>query len=151
MSLFNWAPRYPVEMTEPMRQELIQLGVEDLRTPEQVDAVLGAAKGTVLVVVNSVCGCAAGNARPGVARALQHPVLPDRIVTVFAGVDLDAVARARSYFTGYQPSSPQIALLKDGKVVLMLERSRIEGNDAAGVARALTAAFDQHCARAAVS
>jgi len=145
MSLFNMAPQYPVELTEPMRRELTQLGVEDLRTPEQVDAVLGTGQGTVLVVVNSVCGCAAGNARPGVARALQHPVLPDRIVTVFAGVDREAVARARSYFTGYQPSSPQIALLKDGKIVFMLERSQIEGNDAAGVARALMAAFDRFC------
>src|SRR5690349_16470015 len=111
---FQMASGYPPEMTEPMRAELTRIGIEDLRTVEQVDQVLQPASGTVLVVVNSVCGCAAGNARPGVAKALQNEKLPDRIVTVFAGVDRDAVARARHYFTGYQPSSPQIALLKDG-------------------------------------
>src|SRR5688500_863360 len=97
---------YPPEMTEPMRAELTRIGVEDLRTPEQVDEVLAPAKGTVLVVVNSVCGCAAGNARPGVAKALQNEKVPDRTVTVFAGVYKDAAAKARQYFTGYQPSSP---------------------------------------------
>lgn len=140
------APSYPEELTEPMRQELVRLGVEDLRTPEDVDKVLAAKKGTVLVVVNSVCGCAAGNARPGVAKALQNAKLPDHIVTVFAGVDKAAVAQARSYFTGYNPSSPQIALIKDGEVAMMLERQNIEGRDANQVAGDLVAAFDKFCA-----
>lgn len=136
---------YPAEMTEPMRAELTRLGVEDLRTPEQVDEVLEPAKGTVLVVVNSVCGCAAGNARPGVAKALQNEKIPERVVTVFAGVDKEAVARARSYFTGYQPSSPQIALIKDGQVVAMLERTNIEGRTSDMVASDLVQAFNTFC------
>ena len=136
---------YPPEMTEPMRAELTRIGVEDLRTPQQVDEVLQPAKGTVLVVVNSVCGCAAGNARPGVAKALQNEKVPERIVTVFAGVDKEAVAKARGYFTGYQPSSPQIALLKDGQVVAMLERQNIEGRTADMVAADLVNAFNTHC------
>lgn len=142
---FQMASGYPPEMTEPMRAELTRIGVEDLRTVEQVDQVLQPASGTVLVVVNSVCGCAAGNARPGVAKALQNEKLPDRIVTVFAGVDRDAVARARHYFTGYQPSSPQIALLKDGNVVAMLERGNIEGRTSDDVANDLVNAFNTHC------
>ncbi|MBX7246397.1 MAG: BrxA/BrxB family bacilliredoxin [Candidatus Sumerlaeaceae bacterium] len=145
---FQMAPQYPAEMTEPMRAELTRFGVEDLRTASAVDEVLAPKSGTVLVVVNSVCGCAAGNARPGVAKALAHSVLPDRIVTVFAGVDKDAVAAARGYFTGFQPSSPQIALLKDGEVVAMLERRHIEGASADMVADALTSAFDKFCATA---
>jgi putative YphP/YqiW family bacilliredoxin len=148
---FRMAPQYPPELTEPMREELTRLGVEDLRTPAQVDEAVGGGKGTVLVVVNSVCGCAAGNARPGVAKALRNPALPDRVVTVFAGVDRDAVASARSYFTGYQPSSPQIALLRDGEVVLMLERQNIEGRDASAVASDLVAAFDRFCAKGAAA
>ncbi len=143
-NLFRMAPLYPPEMTEPMRQELTSLGVEDLRTPEQVDEALGT-PGTVLVVVNSVCGCAAGGARPAVAIALGHSKLPDRVVTVFAGVDREAVERARSYFVGYPPSSPQMALLRDGKVVFMLQRHQIEGRDPHSIARDLTAAFDQFC------
>lgn len=142
---FQMAAGYPPEMTEPMRAELTRLGVEDLRTPEQVDEVLSPAAGTVLVVVNSVCGCAAGNARPGVAKALQNDKIPDRIVTVFAGVDRDAVNRARGYFTGYQPSSPQIAVLKDGKVVKMLERTDIEGRTSDDVAGELVNAFNTNC------
>ncbi len=142
---FQMAPAYPPEMTEPMRAELTRLGVEDLRTADQVDEVLAPAGGTVLVVVNSVCGCAAGNARPGVAKALKSAKLPDRIVTVFAGVDKEAVAKARDYFTGYAPSSPQIALLKDGQVVAMLARQNIEGRNADQVAADLSAAFDQFC------
>ncbi len=142
---FQMAAGYPPEMTEPMRAELTRLGVEDLRTADQVDEVLSAASGTVLVVVNSVCGCAAGNARPGVAKALQNEKIPDRIVTVFAGVDRDAVNRARSYFTGYQPSSPQIAVLKDGKVVKMLERTDIEGRTSDDVAGDLVSAFNSNC------
>jgi putative YphP/YqiW family bacilliredoxin len=141
---FRMAPLYPPEMTEPMREELTSLGVEDLRTPEQVDAAL-TAPGTVLVIVNSVCGCAAGGARPAVALALRHSRLPDRTVTVFAGVDREAVERARSWFAGYRPSSPQIALLRDGQVVFMLERHDIEGRDPHLIARDLTAAFDRFC------
>lgn len=139
------SPGYPPEMTEPMRAELTRLGVEDLRTPEQVDEVLAPGKGTVLVVVNSVCGCAAGNARPGVAKAMRNEKQPDRIVTVFAGVDKEAVTKARGYFKGYQPSSPQIALLKDGEVVAMLERTNIEGRTADQVADDLVNAFDKYC------
>ncbi len=142
---FQMAAGYPPEMTEPMRAELTRLGVEDLRTAEQVDEVLQPASGTVLVVVNSVCGCAAGNARPGVAKALQNEKIPDRIVTVFAGVDREAVNRARGYFTGYQPSSPQIAVLKDGKVVKMLERTDIEGRTSDDVANELVSAFNSNC------
>lgn len=142
---FQMAMGYPEEMTEPMRAELTRIGVEDLRTPEQVDEVLQPASGTVLVVVNSVCGCAAGNARPGVAKALQNEKIPDRITTVFAGVDREATNRARGYFTGYQPSSPQIALLKDGKVVAMLERTNIEGRTSDDVANDLVTAFNTHC------
>lgn len=142
---FQMAMGYPEEMTEPMRAELTRLGVEDLRTPEQVDEVLQPASGTVLVVVNSVCGCAAGNARPGVAKAMQNEKLPQRIVTVFAGVDREATNKARGYFTGYQPSSPQIALLKDGNVVAMLERTDIEGRTSDDVANDLVNAFNAHC------
>lgn len=143
-NFFQMAPGYPPEMTEPMRAELTRLGVEDLRTPEQVDEALKQ-PGTVLVVVNSVCGCAAGNARPGVAKAMANEKLPDRIVTVFAGVDKEAVSQARSYFKGYAPSSPQIALLKDGEVVAMLERTNIEGRNADQVANDLVNAFNQYC------
>lgn len=149
--MFRMASQYPAELTEPMRQELVAIGVKDLRTPEEVDAILGRKQGTVLVVVNSVCGCAAGNARPGVAMALRHAVVPDEAVTVFAGVDRDAVARARSYFEGYAPSSPQIALLRDGKVVFMLERMNIEGRTADLVAADLVAAFDRFCGAGAAS
>jgi len=142
---FQMASGYPEELTEPMRAELTRIGVEDLRTADQVDDVLKPASGTVLVVVNSVCGCAAGNARPGVAKALHNEKLPDRIVTVFAGVDRDATNRARQYFTGYQPSSPQIALIKDGQVVRMLERTDIEGRTADDVAGDLVQAFNNYC------
>jgi putative YphP/YqiW family bacilliredoxin len=134
-------------MTEPMRQELVRLGVEDLRTAEAVDAVLAPRKGTVLVIVNSVCGCAAGGARPAVAKSLTHETLPDRVVTVFAGVDREAVSQARSYFKGYNPSSPCIGLIKDGEVVFMLERSNIEGRTADQIAADLTDAFDRFCAK----
>lgn len=142
---FQMASGYPEEMTEPMRAELTRFGVEDLRTPEQVDEVLKPASGTVLVVVNSVCGCAAGNARPGVAKALQNEKIPDRIVTVFAGVDREATSRAREYFTGYQPSSPQIVVIKDGKIVTMLERGNIEGRTADDVAADLVNSFNTNC------
>jgi putative YphP/YqiW family bacilliredoxin len=128
-----------------MRQELTQLGVEEMRTAAEVDAKLKDAQGTTLVVVNSVCGCAARNARPAVAKAIQHESRPDTLTTVFAGQDIDAVQRARSYFTGYAPSSPQIALFKDGKIVYMLERHQIEGRAANEIANDLIGAFDKYC------
>lgn len=138
---------YPEIMIRPMREELTRLGFEELRTPVQVDETLQDAKGTLMVVVNSICGCAAGKARPGVALALQHHVLPDKVATVFAGADIEATERARSYFTDFRPSSPSIALLKDGKLVYMLERHQIEGRGPSEIAHALTQAFDQHCAQ----
>jgi putative YphP/YqiW family bacilliredoxin len=128
-----------------MRQELTRLGVEEMRTPDEVDTKLHES-GTTLVVVNSVCGCAARNARPAVAAALQHAVRPDHLTTVFAGQDVDATVRARSYFTGYPPSSPQIGLLKDGELVFMLERWQIEGRSADAIANDLVEAFDRFCA-----
>ena len=137
---------YPEIMIRPMREDLTRLGVEELRTPEAVDETVKNSKGTLMVVVNSICGCAAGKARPGVALALQHGVKPDKVATVFAGADIEATDRARSYFTGYGPSSPSIALLKDGELVYMLERWQIEGRDANQIATELTKAFDEHCA-----
>ena len=136
---------YDERFVTPMRQELTRLGVEEMRTVAEVDAKLKEAPGTTLVVVNSVCGCAARNARPAVASALQHTVRPDHLTTVFAGQDTEAAARARSYFTGYPPSSPQIGLLKDGQLVFMLERYQIEGRSADDIAQDLVGAFDQFC------
>lgn len=137
---------YDERFVTPMRQELTRLGVEEMRTPAEVDAKLKDGRGTTLVVVNSVCGCAARNARPAVAAALRAGVKPDHLTTVFAGQDTDATARARSYFTGYAPSSPQIGLLKDGKLVFMLERFQIEGRSADDIAKDLTGAFEKYCA-----
>ena len=137
---------YDERFVTPMRQELTRLGVEELRSAAEVDAKLKDAAGTTLVVVNSVCGCAARNARPAVAAALRHSVKPDHLTTVFAGQDVEATTRARSYFTGYAPSSPQIGLLKDGQLVFMLERWQIEGRSADEIARDLVGAFDQFCA-----
>jgi putative YphP/YqiW family bacilliredoxin len=137
---------YDERFVTPMRQELTRLGVEELRTAEEVDAKLKDAPGTTLVVVNSVCGCAARNARPAVASALRHPVKPDHLTTVFAGQDVEATTKARSYFTGYPPSSPQIGLLKDGQVVFMLERWQIEGRSADEISKDLVGAFDRFCA-----
>jgi putative YphP/YqiW family bacilliredoxin len=137
---------YPEYMLQPMREELTRLGVQELRTPEAVDALLQEQQGTALVVVNSVCGCAARNARPAIAMALSHAVTPAVSTTVFAGQDREATDRARSYFTGYAPSSPSIALFKDGDVVFMLERYQIEGRSAQQIAQDLTGAFDQYCA-----
>jgi putative YphP/YqiW family bacilliredoxin len=128
-----------------MREELTRLGIEELKTPEAVDETLQNSKGTVMVVVNSICGCAAGKARPGVALALQHDAKPDKTVTVFAGGDIEATEKARSYFTGYQPSSPSIALLKDGQLVYMMERRQIEGRYAEQIAEELKQAFDKYC------
>jgi putative YphP/YqiW family bacilliredoxin len=136
---------YPEQLLIPMREELTRLGVEELRTAAAVDDLLAEHKGTALVVVNSVCGCAARNARPAIAIALAHAMKPDRATTVFAGQDQDATMRAREYFVGYPPSSPSIALLKDGDVVCMLERRHIEGRSAQEIAADLTKAFDQHC------
>ena len=133
-------------MIRPMREELTRLGIEETKTPEQVDEAIKGTQGTVMVVVNSVCGCAAGKARPGIAMAMRHTTRPERAITVFAGGDIEATERARGYFTGYQPSSPSIALLKDGKPVFMLERSQIEGKDAPSIAEELTRAFDKYCA-----
>ena len=142
---------YPEIMIRPMREELTRLGAEELRTVEDVDRALGEEKGTLMVVVNSICGCAAGKARPGVALALGHPTRPDRVATVFAGADIEATEKARGYFTGYPPSSPSIALLKDGQLVYMMERRQIEGRLPEQIAEELTRAFDQHCAAETVA
>ena len=137
---------YPEIMIRPMREDLTRLGFDELRTAADVDATIPDSQGTLMVVVNSICGCAAGKARPGVALALQNEAKPDKMATVFAGADIEATERARSYFTGYGPSSPSIALLKDGKLVYMLERFQIEGRDAPAIAEELKRAFDEHCA-----
>jgi IscR-regulated protein YhgI len=136
---------YDPKLVQPMREELTCLGVQELRTAEEVDEVLGDSRGTTLVIVNSVCGCAAANARPAVALALQHNVNPERVVTVFAGQDLEATERVRTYFVGVKPSSPSIALQKDGELVFMLERHQIEGRAAAEIAQDLSKAFDRAC------
>jgi putative YphP/YqiW family bacilliredoxin len=136
---------YDEMIVAPMRQELTRVGFEETKTPAEVDAVLGEKKGTVLVVVNSVCGCAAGNARPAIAMAAEHGVKPDRMITVFAGNDRDATTRAREYMVGYRPSSPSIALFRDGELVKMIERWQIEGRQPYDIAAELTAAFDQFC------
>ena len=135
---------YPEPFIAPMRAELTRLGIKELRTPADVDDAVRA-KGTVMIVVNSICGCAAGKARPGIALALQHAKRPDLAATVFAGGDIEATDRARQYFAPYPPSSPSIGLLQDGKLVFMLERREIENRDAAAIAARLTAAFDEHC------
>jgi putative YphP/YqiW family bacilliredoxin len=137
---------YPEIMVVPMREELTRLGIEELRSAADVDRVLSGHPGTTMVVVNSICGCAAGRMRPAVRLALQHQAIPSKIVSVFAGQDTDATERARSYFTGYPPSSPCIAILRDGKVAYMMQRYQIETRDAAAIAADLKAAFDQHCA-----
>ena len=139
---------YLEEFVQPMREELTRIGFRELRTPGEVDAVLGNSKGTVLVVVNSICGCAAGRARPAVANALSNPARPEVLATVFAGQDQEATAQARSYFAGYPPSSPSIALLRGGKLLYMLERRNIEGRMPEEIAEDLTRAFDQFCAPA---
>jgi putative YphP/YqiW family bacilliredoxin len=128
-----------------MRQELTRLGVQETRTPEDVDAMLGPSSGTVLMVINSMCGCAAGRARPGIALALRHAMVPDTVATVFAGGDLEATARVREYLQDYPPSSPSVALFRDGQPVFMLQRHQIEQRDATEIAKALTEAFDQFC------
>lgn len=138
---------YPEYLIAPMREELTSLGVQELRTAAAVDDAVKR-PGTTMVVVNSVCGCAAGKARPGIAMALQHAPRPDHATTVFAGGDVEATERARQYFTGYPPSSPSVALLKDGKLVWMLERHDIENRNAEMIAQQLIAAFDKYCSTA---
>jgi putative YphP/YqiW family bacilliredoxin len=140
---------YDERLVTPMRQDLTRLGIKELRTAQEVDAELKDAKGTTLVVVNSVCGCSARMARPAVAVALQNPIKPEHLTTVFAGQDAEATDRARGYFTGYPPSSPQIALFKDGQLVFMLERWQIEGRPADEIAHDLVNAFNRYCAPAA--
>lgn len=136
---------YPEMMVRPMRDELTRIGVQELKTSAEVDAVLGQGEGTMLVFVNSVCGCAAAGARPALNLALQHPAKPAKLVSVFAGVDVEATQRARSFFSDYQPSSPSIALLKDGEVVHFVHRHMIEGRGPQQVAQELVAAFDKYC------
>jgi len=139
---------YPNLMVQPMREELTRIGFREMRTPAEVDAVLSGGRGTVLVMVNSVCGCAAGRARPAVRLALENAPQPDVLATVFAGQDVEATARARDYFRGYPPSSPSVALLRDGQLVFMLERRHIEGREAYEVAEDLKKALEQYCGRA---
>jgi putative YphP/YqiW family bacilliredoxin len=141
---------YPEYLIAPMRQELTEIGARECRTPAQVDDVLKS-PGVVMMVVNSVCGCAAGKARPGVAMALSHPHKPDTLATVFAGADIEATARAREYLAGFAPSSPSIALLRDGKVLYMVERRDIEMRSAQAIADMLTMAFDKYCAQPATT
>lgn len=136
---------YPPEITEPCRLDLVNAGVTELRTPADVDMVLKNTTGTALVIINSVCGCAAGMARPGVKLALQHSKTPDKVTTVFAGVDREATERARHYIVGVPPSSPSIALFKDGQPVYIMERYQIEGRSPQEIAYDLVEAFDEYC------
>jgi len=136
---------YPEPLIKPMREDLTRFGVEETRTPEELDNVIRNTPGTVMVVVNSVCGCAAGLARPAIGMALKHATKPDKVVTVFAGADVAATERARSYFKGYFPSSPSVGMLQNGKIVYMLERHQIEGRDPEAIAKDLTDAFDRLC------
>lgn len=137
---------YPELMIIPMREELTRLGIEELRTAQEVEQVLGRKQGTVMVVVNSVCGCAAGRMRPAVRLALEHGVKPEKLVTVFAGQDREATEQARRHFAGYPPSSPSIGLLRDGELVFMMQRMDIENREAEDIAQDLTSAFDRFCA-----
>jgi putative YphP/YqiW family bacilliredoxin len=147
----NHPTMYDERFVSPMRHDLVRLGFDELRTSEEVDARLKDAPGTTLVVVNSVCGCSARMARPAVALALRHATRPEHLTTVFAGQDAEATARARSYFTGYAPSSPSIAILKNGKLVYMMERYQIEGRSPEAIAAELVAAFDKHCSVASAA
>ena len=137
---------YPEYLIAPMRGEMTDMGARELRTGEAVDEAVKNSSGILMLVVNSVCGCAAGKARPGIAKALQHKNRPDVLATVFAGADVEATDRARQYFTGYPPSSPSIGLLRDGKLIYMMERSQIEIRNAEMIAEELTKAFDKYCA-----
>src|SRR5579863_3626840 len=140
---------YPEMMVAPMRQELTSAGVEEARTAADVEKAI-AQKGSVMVVVNSICGCAAGRMRPAVRAAVQHNVRPDRIITVFAGQDREATEAARSHFSGYPPSSPSIGILRDGQLVYMMQRSDIETSGPGEIASALVGAFEKHCAKTTV-
>ncbi len=142
---------YPEIMVVPMREELTRLGIEELRSAADVDRFVQKESGTTMLIVNSICGCAAGRMRPAVRLALQNVTKPDKIATVFAGQDLEATAQARAHFVGYPPSSPSIAILRDGKVIYMMHRHQIETRDAAAIAADLKAAFDQHCVSSAVA
>ena len=137
---------YPEYLIAPMRGEMTEMGARELRTASAVDDVVKNSSGVVMMVVNSVCGCAAGKARPGIAKALQHPNRPDVLATVFGGADIEATDRARQYFSGYAPSSPSIGLLRDGKLIYIMERSQIETRSADMIATELTQAFDKYCA-----
>ncbi|MFB3819431.1 MAG: BrxA/BrxB family bacilliredoxin [Candidatus Methylomirabilales bacterium] len=141
------APIYDPQAVQPMRDELVAVGFEELRTAEDVERVMGETRGTLLVVINSVCGCAAGSARPGVALALQHTVIPDRLATVFAGMEHEAVARVRELHPGYPPSSPSMVLFQDGKLAAMVERRMIEGRNPQQLAAELAELFTRHCSR----
>ncbi len=142
-------PMYPEVMVIPMREELTRLGIEELRTVEEVDTALKNRPGTTMVVVNSICGCAAGRMRPAVRMAMQNAIRPDQAYSVFAGQEKEATDRARSYFTGWPPSSPSIAILRDGQLVYLMPRSDIERREAPAIAADLKAAFDQFCAKPA--
>jgi putative YphP/YqiW family bacilliredoxin len=142
---------YPEIMVIPMREELTRLGIEELRTPEAVDQALRAQSGTAMVIVNSICGCAAGRMRPAVRLALQNATHPDRAFTVFAGQDMEATERARGYFAGQPPSSPSIAIMRDGKLVYMMPRRDIESREAPAIAADLKAALDKYCAKSATA
>jgi len=137
---------YDERLVTPMREDLTAVGFAELRTAEEVDATLKDSRGTVLVMVNSVCGCAAGRARPGVKLALRNArVRPQQLTTVFAGQDPEATARARSYFGGQPPTSPQVALFREGQLVYLMQRHQIEGRDASEIAADLASAFEKHC------
>jgi putative YphP/YqiW family bacilliredoxin len=142
---------YPEIMVIPMREELTRLGIEELRTPEAVDQALRAQSGTAMVIVNSICGCAAGRMRPAVRLALQNATHPDRAFTVFAGQDMEATERARGYFAGQPPSSPSIAIMRDGQLVYMMPRRDIESREAPAIAADLKAALDKYCAKSATA
>jgi putative YphP/YqiW family bacilliredoxin len=141
--------RYPEQLIARMREDLTQYGVEETKTPAEVDRLVGPnSSGTVLMITNSVCGCAAGKARPAVGMALRHPNRPDHVATVFAGADLEAISRVRELLPGHPPSSPSMALFRDGKPVFLLHRFQIESSEAPQIAKALTDAFDQYCVTA---
>ncbi len=142
-------PMYPEIMVVPMREELTRLGIEELRTAEDVDQALKNRSGTTMVVVNSICGCAAGRMRPAVRMALQNSIRPDHAYSVFAGQETEATDRARGYFTGHPPSSPSIAILRDGQLVYMMQRGDIESREAPAIAADLKAAFDKLCGKPA--
>jgi putative YphP/YqiW family bacilliredoxin len=142
---------YPEIMLVPMREELTSVGVQELKTAEEVDRTITTQPGTAMVIVNSICGCAAGRMRPAIRAVLQDGPKPDKVYSVFAGQDMEATARARSYFTGYPPSSPSIAILRDGKLIYMMQRSDIERREAAEIASELKKAFEQHCGTTATA